>query len=483
MSILAAVLACGLAPFAARAGEEVTALSVLERSAKRTPWAQAFKVSSPHFTVITNTSQKLAQDISQALELQFKELFVRFQLGKPPTDALPVKIFAEKSEFQQYRKELGKRQSEHTAGYFDPNLKEIVLFWSDDPEDVLSTLYHEATHYVVEMFAPRGNVPVWLNEGLAVYFETAQFKNGKLETGQVPYGRLLELQDAVKQGKHHPLRRLMKYDNYDSYDLLAYAEGWSVVYYFAKNNLAQGFGAYLDEIKKGRDQDTAFKRAFGGATPDQLESVWKPWVLGLEMKSARGWYERALNYWYEDRNEDAVAACDEALKLDPKLSKAKHLKGRVLYWLRKMPEALEALEQACKEDPTDARSFFTLARVHEALCQAGDKRGAEAAQEANYLKAIQIRPDYADALGFLAWLYAIADDPKLRKIKQAIPIAERAVELDPTAEVLDTLAECYFQDGQVEKAVATARRALAMKPPDLEYYQNQLKKFEAALKR
>lgn len=57
-------------------------------------------------------------------------------------------------------------------------------------------------------------------------------------------------------------------------------------------------------------------------------------------------------------------------------------------------------------------------------------------------------------------------------------MAEKAVELDPTAEVLDTLAECYHQDGQKAKAVAAAQRALAVNPPDKAYYLEQVKKFE-----
>lgn len=470
--MLAAALSAG-------EGEIPTALTLLQRSGKRIPWADAFKVPSPHFLVTTNTNEKLAKEVSQALEQQFQEMFTRFRLGKPPKEQLAVLIFAERAEFMKYRADHGMRDSEHTVGHFDPTRKEIVLFWSDDPEDVLSTLYHEVTHYVTSLFAPRGNMPLWVDEGLAVYFETAQFKNGKLTTGQVPYGRLLQLQEAVKKREHHSLAQLMKMVDYDRYDLLAYAQGWSVVYYFAKNNLAHGFGLYLEEIKNGRDHVQAFKKAFNGATPEQLEQAWKTWVLTLEMQSARGWYERGLALWYEDKNDEALAACDEALKLDAKFSKAKHLKGRVLYELNKPADALEVLEAACKEDPTDPRSFFGLARVHEALTLAGDKRGSETAQEQAYLKALNLRPDYADAMGLLAWLYATAEDPKLRKIKDAIPLAERAVELDPTAEVLDTLAECYHQNGQQAEALATIKKAIALKPPNIEYFREQLAKFQA----
>lgn len=459
-------------------------LAVLAKTAKRTPWAQAFQEKSQHFTVITNTSKELCKQMSQALEQQYRDFVYRFQIAKEPKEPLPVKVFAEKAEFQKYNLENKKSTSDHVAGFYDPNKKEIVLFWSDDPEDVLSTLYHETTHYFIDLYAFRGNAPMWMNEGLAVYFETAQFKNGRLETGRVPYGRLLDLQDAIKAGKNHKLSQLLKFEDYgeNGYNLLAYAEGWALVYFFATSaggKNAKLFGAYMDEIQKGRTNEIAFQRAFG-VSAEQLEPIWKRYTLEIGANSPQGWYERALAYHYDSKQPEALAACDTAIKLDAKLYKAQHLRGIVLFFMRKMPEALEALTKATAADPTDPRSFFYLARTHEALDLMGDKRGSEQAQEAAFLKAIELRPDYAHALGLLAWLYATANDPKVHKIKDAIILAERAVELDPTPDVLDTLAEAYFQDKQIIKAIETERKALGLNPPDKEYYQEQLKRFQAA---
>ncbi len=463
-------------------------LSLLNKS-QRIPWSNAFEQRSHHFTIITNTSKKLAGQISQALEQQYKDFVFRFQVRKAPKQPLPVKIFAERAEFKKYTSvNANKGTSERAAGYFDPNRVEIVLFWSDDPEDVLQTLYHEVTHYFVSLYmGPRAYAPMWLDEGLAVYFEASLFKDGRLETGRIPHGRLLELQEAIKAGKHHPLRKLMGMKDYGpgGYDLLGYAEGWSVVYFFAKSaggHNAKNFGRYMDEIKKGRRHQDAFKKAFN-ATPEQLEAAWKPFVMGLGMKSAEGWYERGLHHYYQQHFEEAVEACDKAIKIDPKHAKAFLIKGHSHFWLNKVSEAYEALKTSTDLDPKQPRAFYFLARTMERLKAAGDKRGNEHAQEQAYLKAIQLRPDYAEALGLLAWLYAIAQDPKLNKIKDAIPIAQRAVELDPTADMLDTLAECYHQNGQHQQAIEASKKALAAKPENREYFVSQLKKFQAALKK
>ncbi|MCW8130539.1 MAG: tetratricopeptide repeat protein [Planctomycetota bacterium] len=451
---------------------------------QRIPWSKALQERSPHFTIITNTNKELAKQMSQALEQQFADFVRRFAIRNEPKAPLPVKVFAERAEFKKYSAEHGLPDPERVAGYYSPTEKEIVLFWSDDTEDVLNTLYHETTHYFVDLYMPKADAPIWMNEGLAVYFETAQFKNGKLETGQIPYGRLLDLQEALKAHKNHKLSRLLNMDQYGEmgYNLLAYAEGWSLVYFFANyqnGRHAQRFGFYMDELRKGRKPLEAFKNAFQ-VSPDDIEPIWKDFVLKLKPDGPRAWFEKAQALHYADKGDEAIAACDEALKLDPKFSKALQLKGVQLYFLDKMPAALEALTAAVAFPDAQARTWMYLARTHEDLSRHGNAKGSEPEAEKAYLKAIQLRPDYAEALGLLAWLYATARDPKLNKVKDGIALAQRAVELDPTAEVLDTLAECYHQNKEHEKAIETIKKALALKPTDKEYYLAQLGKFMEA---
>ena len=460
--------------------EQPTQLPLLGKSAKRIPWAQAFEQKTPKFHVITNTTKELATEMAKALEQQYADFVQRFRLASEPQKPLPVKVFAEKAEFKKYSDQNGGRLSEHAVGYFDPNKKEIVMFWSDDPEDVLSTLYHETTHYFVDLYMKHVEAPQWMNEGLATYFETAQFKKSRLEIGQASYGHLLELQAAIKDNKHYRLGALLTLEDgaNDAFGYLAYAQSWSLVYFFANyqgGKHGQRFGTYMEELRKGRKPEQAFKTAFL-VTPEELEPIWKDYVTGMKIEGAKGWYERAQQLYYDAKPTEALEAVDKALAADAKHVKALNLRGVILYLGRKQVEALDALIEAAQADPSEPRTFYYLARTHEDLHRKGDKRGSAAEAEKAYLKAIELRPDYANALGLLAWLYASSNDPKLRKIKEAIPIAQRAVDLDPTSDVLDTLAECYFQDGQKEKAIETLKKALALEPKD-EYLKDQLAKF------
>jgi len=86
----------------------------------------------------------------------------------------------------------------------------------------------------------------------------------------------------------------------------------------------------------------------------------------------------------------------------------------------------------------------------------------------------------AAAMNNLAFLLATSTDPGIRNAKEAVTLAQKAVEIegDNTA-FLDTLATAYFAAEQPDKAAEAERRALELKP-DSTSYKQALKKYEAA---
>ena len=99
-----------------------------------------------------------------------------------------------------------------------------------------------------------------------------------------------------------------------------------------------------------------------------------------------------------------------------------------------------------------------------------------------YEKAIELTMQHSRALNNLAWLYATCEDASFRNPERALALAKRAAALEREAHVLDTLAESYFVNGNVEKALAAAKEALAIAKKERSYYQEQIAKFEEALK-
>jgi ATP/maltotriose-dependent transcriptional regulator MalT len=69
----------------------------------------------------------------------------------------------------------------------------------------------------------------------------------------------------------------------------------------------------------------------------------------------------------------------------------------------------------------------------------------------------------------------------LRNPERALALAQRAVAVDRQVHILDTLAESFFINGEIEAALATEKEALSMAKKDKSYYQQQIFKFEKAL--
>ncbi len=97
-----------------------------------------------------------------------------------------------------------------------------------------------------------------------------------------------------------------------------------------------------------------------------------------------------------------------------------------------------------------------------------------------YRKSLRLNPDQGIILNDLAWLYATCDDPKLRNPQKALQLAQKAVQLDSSPEVLDTLAESYFINGEIALAIEIEKKALA-KAKDRKHYERQLHRFRQAL--
>jgi len=97
-----------------------------------------------------------------------------------------------------------------------------------------------------------------------------------------------------------------------------------------------------------------------------------------------------------------------------------------------------------------------------------------------YQKSIKFKSDNPRALNNLAWLYATCDDIKFRDPIKALELAQRAVELQKAAHILDTLAESYYINGKYEEAVYAEKLALELAKKDRFYYKKQLNKFRKA---
>ena len=148
------------------------------------PW---FVASSEHFRVHTDVSAENARDAAWRYEHMyesFKE--VAFPSAEQPAGVTDVVIFANQREYQELAPRFSDGYFERRGGPdYDPH-PTIVMSLGASDERVEAMFQHELTHRFVAFHFP--GAPTWLNEGLAEFYETADFEGDPITLGRVPAG-------------------------------------------------------------------------------------------------------------------------------------------------------------------------------------------------------------------------------------------------------------------------------------------------------
>jgi len=147
-----------------------------------------------------------------------------------------------------------------------------------EAQRMVATVVHEATHQIAyncglhERFT---DIPFWVAEGLAVYFETPDVRSRKgwSSIGKINRGRLYQFRKYLKNRPADSLTTLTADDKRFSDTKLAldaYAEAWALTYYLMRRE-PKKYQAYLQMLaKKPRfvwdkpeERIKEFKAAFG----------------------------------------------------------------------------------------------------------------------------------------------------------------------------------------------------------------------------
>jgi len=97
-----------------------------------------------------------------------------------------------------------------------------------------------------------------------------------------------------------------------------------------------------------------------------------------------------------------------------------------------------------------------------------------------YERSLTCLPDNPQVLNNLAWLFATCDDEKFHNPKRAVILAKKALQLKEVPHILDTLAESFYVNNQIQDAITAERRALYLTKKNRSYYEKQLEKFVKA---
>ncbi len=407
------------------------------------------EVRSPHFLVLTDSSEKQARHVAGQFERMravFHSVFPKAQVDPP--DPIIVIALKDKKAFQSLEPEayLAKGQLD-LAGLFlrAPDKNYVLLRLDAQGEHPYASVYHEYTHLLLS--DAETWLPLWLNEGLAQFFQNTDIHEKDADVGQPSREDIMML----RQNKLLPLETLLAVDVKSPYyheeekGSIFYAESWALVHMIedADDLLhTRRLPDYIEMVSQHVDPVTAGDRAFGDLPQFQK---------ALEMYIAQAGFRymkvpvpqdvneasfqakavpatdadaiRADFLAYNDRGKDARALLDTVLQQDPKNVQAHETMGFLEGHAGNLDAARRWYEQAVQLDSQSylAHYYYAAISMQNGTAVPPDEI------EASLQEAIKLNPRFAPAYDALAMFYGMHHE----KLDQAHMMNLRAASLDP----------------------------------------------------
>lgn len=421
-------------------------LAAARPSSASEQWTQ---VSSRHFVVLTDTGEREGRHLLDQFERMrwlFKTLFPKIDADPPA----PIQVYAvrNKKEFQAVEPaEYLAKGKLNLAGYFlpAPDRDYIMLRLDSEEEHPFATVYHEYTHLVLKPASQW--LPIWLNEGLAEFFQNTDIHNKDVVLGQPSRDDILYLQ----QTSLIPLPALFRVDHNSPYyheeekGSVFYAEAWAMTHYLEitdRLDHKDRLGTYLNLVAHHEDSAAAAEQAFGDLK---------------KLQASLGYYIHQGNY-REFEVSSASAPLDEASYKVQALTPAQEqeVRGSILVAVGRVQEGQALLTSVLQADPknTEALDAMGIAAMrnrdqegarkwfgqsvklgtqnyfaHFYYAQMSMYGGDGAEVEENLRQAIRLNPAFAPAYSTLASF----DLSHRSNLPEARQLALKAVQLDPSS--------------------------------------------------
>jgi tetratricopeptide (TPR) repeat protein len=274
-----ALLFSGRTPEAHRAAADAEARGVrsirlaaigkrLSKAARGPEWTKRETVRTEHYEIVSDLDRSTCDEAGRVLEESYAA-YGRL-LGRPKirgSAKARVYLFSGKAGYERYAQDALGGAPSHTAGLYSPEVKQLLIWNLETRDLMMRTVRHEGFHqYCDRMWR---DAPLWLNEGLAEYFETVRIVNGSWSTGEKRKDHL----DALAS-----LERLSDYFSRDAAKFYAepersYAQAWALVHFMLHGGPEPRKA--FDRLKASLDQGHSAARAIEDALPPEVFSTFE----------------------------------------------------------------------------------------------------------------------------------------------------------------------------------------------------------------
>lgn len=253
----------------------------------------AFYEPSANRVVCGTDIQKLGDELSKSHQVA-RQILDEIAAN----EAEIIRLYGKKPDLAQFLKPYKDMRARIAA-----TSKRNEEVFEKATRQLFQTLYHEAFHAYVGCFVyppngkdrndSPGELPRWLNEGMAQVFETAIFEAGELRIGHADRVRLEKAKEDLAKKEFPPLKDVLtagrnvfvvthagKRPEADR----AYIATWALASYLMFDRRVLGTAALDEFVKstaKGADPMAAFEK-FTGQTTAEFEKAFQNWLRKLQ---------------------------------------------------------------------------------------------------------------------------------------------------------------------------------------------------------
>jgi Protein of unknown function (DUF1570) len=179
-------------------------------------------------------------------ELSQLQQDLAMKLGAPPPrEPVHFFLFQAKGTYQSYMKQYFPRVPYRRALFIKARGPGMVFAFQGTDFEI--DVRHECTHALLHTWLPQ--VPLWLDEGLAEYFEVPRDKRVR------QHSHYALVQAAAAAGQLPRLEELESLDNIDEMERDEYRDAWAWVHFMlhGPREAQEELVRYLDELNAGSD--------------------------------------------------------------------------------------------------------------------------------------------------------------------------------------------------------------------------------------
>ncbi|MBU0638401.1 MAG: DUF1570 domain-containing protein [Planctomycetes bacterium] len=159
--------------------------------------------------------------------------------------------------------------------------------------------FHQFVHYVIG-----GDIPPWVNEGMAEYFGVALFTGDSYITGLIPPRIVPVMQQGIRENRFSSIRDMMLTDHslWNAHVTLQsgqaganYLQAWSMVHFLVhadNGKYRETFGRFIRDVSRGQQWEQAWLRQFGRGV-QAFEQRWRDYWLNLPDNPSEALYAQA----------------------------------------------------------------------------------------------------------------------------------------------------------------------------------------------